>query len=186
MRKSFLAVVMLFLAVKFAFAGWEMPFGLRLGVDTPETVKKVVMANGGVIKEEGNKIIKQDIVNPDIYGLKVENLNVDYLDYAMFWFYKGRLYKIEYVFPLNMEHEEFYLIDKKLRAKYGNPSRYVKPYLADGVAVWRNGDIEIKLLAPWVSWSMYLTYTHKPLESQALNSDNYYLNKTLSKPSKGL
>jgi len=96
------------------------------------------------------------------------------------------LYQIKYVFPLNMEKEQFYLIDKKLRAKYGNPSRYVKPYLADGVAVRRNGDIEIKLLAPWVSWSMYLTYTHKPLESQALNSDNYYLNKTLSKPSKGL
>ena len=177
---------MLFLAVKFAFAGWEMPFGLRLGVDTPETVKKVVMANGGVVEEEGNKIIKQDIVNPDIYGFKVENLNVDYLDYAMFWFYKVKLYQIEYVFPLNMEHEEFYLIGKKLRAKYGNPSRYVKPYLADGVAVWRNGDIEIKLLAPWVSRSMYLTYTHKQLESQALSSNNYYLNKTLSKPSKGL
>ncbi len=98
MRKSFLAVVMLFLAAKFAFAGWEMPFGLKLGVDTPETVKKVVMANGGVIKEEGNKTIKQDIVNPDIYGFKVENLNVDYLDYGMFWFYKGRLYQIKYVY----------------------------------------------------------------------------------------
>ncbi len=37
---------------------------------------------------------------------------------------------------------------KNLKSIYGKPTKYVKPYLADGIALWRFKDVEVKLLAP--------------------------------------
>ncbi|RMH03425.1 MAG: hypothetical protein D6699_04995 [Aquificota bacterium] len=102
------------------------------------------------------------------------------------WFFNGVLFQITYKFPLSMEKDEFYVLYRRLESKYGKPVKYVKPWLADGVAVWRFGDVEVELFAPWVSWEMYLFYTHLPLSEKADQSDAEVLKKETSKPKRGL
>jgi len=74
----------------------------------------------------------------------------------------------------------------QLKAKYGAPKKFVKPWLADGVAEWRFQDVVIRLLAPWVSWSMYLIYEHIPLSKEVEESDQEVFQKETAKPRRGL
>jgi hypothetical protein len=162
------------------------PFGLKLGISTKEETMKVISKEGGRVVDSGYKVIKGDVVNPNVEGVVVRRLPVDNLVSATFWFFKGKLYKIEYLFPLSMEKEEFYVVYEQLRKKYGNPRRYVRPYLADGVAEWNFGDVRMSLIAPWVSRSMYLIYEHTPTAREVEKSDQEVFNKETAKPKRGL
>jgi hypothetical protein len=58
----------------------------------------VIAKEGGKVVDSGYKVIKGDVVNPNVEGVEVEGLPVDNLTSATFWFFKGKLYKIEYHF----------------------------------------------------------------------------------------
>jgi hypothetical protein len=162
------------------------PFGIQLGKDNVQTVKSIIQKEGGRITEEGYRLVNnENIQNPDVYGIFVKNLPIDYLKVAKFWFYKGTVYEINYILNLDMDKKEFYEIYNQLKSKYGTPVRYVKPYLADGIAVWKIDNYEISLSAPWVSWNMYLTYKYLPLSKLAEQSDKEVYQRETTKPKKG-
>jgi hypothetical protein len=74
-----------------------------------------------------------------------------------------------------------------IKRKYGNPRRYVRPYLADGVAEWDFGDVRMTLTAPWVSEDMYLTYEHTPTAREVEKNDQEVFDEEIAKRStKGL
>ena len=79
--------------------------------------------------------------------------------------------RIEYRLSESMNKSSFYTYYDLLKNKYGNPNTYVKPYLANGKAIWNIGGVEIKLYSPWVTGITYLTYTDPSLYSQANESD---------------
>ncbi len=186
MKVVFTALVFL-LASLLAFAVEKPePFDLKLGITTKSEALKIIRQEGGRVVSQGYKIIKGRIVNPNVEGVEVKGLPVDGLISATFWFYKDKLYLIEYTFPLSMNKEEFTVVYNQLRAKYGAPKRFVKPWLADGVAEWGFGDIVVRLSAPWVSWNMYLTYEHIPLSEEVEKSDQEVFQKETAKPKKGL
>jgi len=187
MRRSVLSLIALvFTAIlSISYAEEPRPFGLILGKTTKEEAIEILQKEGGRITKSGYKIVKGDIVNKDVEGVEFKGLPVDNLIKATLWFYKGVLYEVEYQFPLSMSKEEFDVVYKKLQAKYGKPVIYVRPYLADGRAVWRFKDVEVELLAPWASWSMYLTYTHIPLFNKVKISDRQVLEEETRKPQKG-
>jgi len=185
-RKLLTFALLVFLSL-FAFAQQKpQPFGLKLGISTKEETMKIIAKEGGRVVGSGYKVIKGDVVNPNVEGVKVERLPVDNLVSATFWFFKGKLYRIEYRFPLSMNKEEFYVISEQLRKKYGNPRRYVRPYLANGIAEWDFGDVRMRLIAPWASWSMYLIYEHTPTAREVERSDQEVFNKETAKPKRGL
>jgi len=186
MKKLLTFALLVFLSL-LAFAQQKPePFGLKLGISTKEETMKVIAKEGGRVINSGYRVIKGDVVNPNVEGVVVRRLPVDNLVSATFWFFKGKLYKIEYLFPLSMEKEEFYMVYEQLKKKYGNPKRYVKPYLADGVAEWNFGDVRMSLIAPWVSESMYLIYEHTPTAREVEKSDQEVFNKETAKPKRGL
>ncbi|MDW8136761.1 MAG: hypothetical protein RMI74_08230 [Thermodesulfobacterium sp.] len=180
-----IGVIYLTFSLEDAFAQ-PKPFGLELGVHTKEETLEVIKKEGGKVTKSGCRIIKGDIANCEVEGVEVEDLPLEDLIKATFWFYKNRLFKIEYVFPLSMSKEEFYVIHKQLTQRYGNPKKFVKPYLANGRAEWHFQNIRLYLLAPWVSWSMYLTYEHLPLSRESEISDRKVFERETAKPRKGL
>ena len=186
MKKLLTFALLVFLSL-LAFAQQKPePFGLKLGISTKEENMNVIAKEGGRVINSGYRVIKGDVVNPNVEGVVVRRLPVDNLVSATFWFFKGKLYKIEYLFPLSMEKEEFYMVYEQLKKKYGNPRRYVKPYLADGIAEWNFGDVRMSLIAPWVSESMYLIYEHTPTAREVEKSDQEVFNKETAKPKRGL
>lgn len=184
-RLFFFSLVFVVFSVSFA-QQVPQPFGLKLGISTKEDVLNMVKSEGGKVVGSGYRVIKGDIVNPNIEGIEVEKLPVDNLSTATFWFYQKKLFKIDYSFPLSMNKEEFYILSQLLQTKYGKPSRFIKPYLSDGVAEWNFGDIKVKLVAPWVSWNMYLIYEDTQLSRLANQSDTQVLQIETSKPKRGL
>jgi len=186
MREFFIVLVGSLVAF-FAFAVEKPePFGLKLGTTTKSTALSIITSEGGRVVSQGYKKIKGDILNPNVEGIEVEGLPVDNLLTATFWFYKDKLFLIEYTFPLSMSKEEFNVVYNQLKAKYGAPKKFVKPWLADGVAEWRFQDVVIRLLAPWVSRSMYLIYEHIPLSKEVEKSDQEVFQKETAKPRRGL
>jgi len=183
MKKLLTFALLVFLSL-FAFAQQKPePFGLKLGISTKEETMKVIAKEGGRLVGSGYKVIKGDVVNPNVEGVKVERLPVDNLVSATFWFFKGKLYKIEYLFPLSMDKEEFYVISEQLRKKYGNPRRYVRPYLADGIAEWNFGDVRMILTAPWGFEDMHLTYEHTPTAMEVEKNDQEVFEEEIAKRS---
>lgn len=83
-----------------------------------------------------------------------------------------------------MNKEEFDVIFEQLKRKYGNPRRYVRPYLADGVAEWNFGDVRMTLTAPRVSEDMYLTYEHTPTAMEVEKNDQEVFEEEIAKRSK--
>lgn len=146
----------------------------------------VLKKEGGKLTQSGYRVIKGDIYNPSVEGLKYKNLPIENLIEATFWFFESVLFQIVYEFPLSMSKEEFYILYNQLSSKYGKPVKYSKPYLADGIAIWKFKDIEVELLAPWVSRIMYLRYTHLPLSQKTKLSDEKFFKQEVSKPKKGL
>lgn len=180
-------VLLLLAFVSFVMAqNMPEPFGLKLGVSTKEETLQVIRKEGGRVVDSGYRVIKGDIVNPNVEGIEVKGLPVDGLQNATFWFFEGKLFKIDYTFPLSMSKEEFYVLYEQLQSKYGKPRRFVRPYLADGVAEWSFGNVNLRLIAPWVSWSMYLIYEHVPLSKRADQSDQEVFKRETSKPKRGL
>jgi len=123
MKKLLTFALLVFLSLlafkNFAFAQQKPePFGLKLGISTKEETMNVIAKEGGRVVNSGYKVIKGDVVNPNVEGVEVERLPVDNLTSATFWFFKGKLYKIEYRFPLSMNKEEFYVISEQLRFGY--------------------------------------------------------------------
>ena len=107
MREFFIVLVGSLVAF-FAFAVEKPePFGLKLGTTTKSTALSIITSEGGRVVSQGYKKIKGDIINPNVEGIEVEGLPVDNLLTATFWFYKDKLFHIEYTFPLSMSKEEF-------------------------------------------------------------------------------
>jgi len=107
MREFFIVLVGSLVAF-FAFAVEKPePFGLKLGTTTKSTALSIITSEGGRVVSQGYKKIKGDIINPNVEGIEVEGLPVDNLLTATFWFYKDKLFLIEYTFPLSMSKEEF-------------------------------------------------------------------------------
>jgi hypothetical protein len=187
MRKLLTFTLLVFLSL-LAFAQQKPePFGLKLGISTKEETMKVIAKEGGRVVDSGYKVIKGNVVNPNVEGVEVEGLPVDDLVSATFWFFKGKLYKIEYRFPLSVNKEEFDVILEQLKRKYGNPRRYVKPYLANGVAEWDFGDVRMILTAPWGFGDMNLTYEHTPTAIEVEKNDQEVFDEEIAKRSmKGL
>ena len=183
---------MKFVLLLLAFVSFVMaqntpePFGLKLGVSTKEETLQVIKKEDGRVVDSGYRIIKGSIVNPKVEGIEVEGLPVDDLESATFWFFDGKLFKIDYTFPLSMEMDEFYVLYEQLQSKYGKPKRFVRPYLADGFAEWNFGNITLRLIAPWAFGNMYLIYEHVPLSKRADQSDQEVFKKETSKPKRGL
>jgi len=181
-----LFIFWLFFCVSSGFTEEPKPFGLILGKTSKSETMSILKKEGGRIVKTGYRVIKGDIVNPNVEGVTVKGLPVENLSQATFWFFQGVLFQIVYEFPLSMEKEEFYILFNQLKSKYGKPSKFIKPYLADGLALWKIKDVEIKLIAPWVSWNMYLTYTHVPLNKKVEADNERVFREATSKPKKGL
>ena len=162
------------------------PFGLILGFTTVDEFLSVVKKKNWVITKEGNRIIKDDISNPNVYGYFVENIKLKNLSNAKFWFYKGRLMEITYILYEDMGKNTFKSYYDKLKAKYGNPVKYIEPYLAEGYAEWDFGNIKIKLRVPWVSRYTYLTYEEENLVKEADRDDEKYYQSVIQKTSKDI
>ncbi len=183
MKKLLTFALLVFLSLV-AFAQQKPePFGLKLGISTKEETMKVIEKEGGRVVDSGYKVIKADVVNPNVEGVEVERLPVYNLASATFWFFKGKLYKIEYCFPLSMNKEEFDVIFEQLKRKYGNPRRYVRPYIADGIAEWDFGDVRMTLTAPWASDDMYLIYEHTPTAREVEKNDREVFEEEIKKRS---
>jgi len=183
----FFIVLIFLLSNSLAFAVEKPePFGLKLGVTTKSTALSIISNEGGKVVSQGYKIVKGDVLNTNVEGVEVKKLPVDDLIKATFWFYKGLLYRIEYTFPLSTSKEEFTVVYNQLKAKYGAPKKFVKPWLADGIAEWNFGDVVVRLFAPWASWDMYLIYEHVPLSKEVEKSDQEVFKKETAKPKKGL
>jgi len=182
---SRVVLILMFASVVFSFAQ-PKPFGLELGKSSREDALEIIKKEGARVTKNGYRVIKGDIVNPEIEGMVVEGLPLKDLTEATFWFYKGRLFQIVYTFPLNMNKEQFYILYEKLKTKYGRPDRYTAPRLANGQVIWKFGSVKVELYAPWVSWTMTLSYTHVPLYAEAELSDRKVIRKEASKPSRGL
>ncbi len=169
-----------------AFAEEPTPFGLILGKSTKKEALAIMKKEGARLMNSGYRVIKGDIVNPFVEGFELKNVPIENIQRATFWFFNGILFQIVYTFPLSMDKDEFFVMFENLKSKYGKPKKYVKPYLADGIALWRFKDVEVKLLAPWVSSNMYVIYTHIPLFKKAEQSDYEVMKKETSIPKKGL
>jgi hypothetical protein len=178
MRGMFLFLILI---LGFAFAEQPAPFGLNLGKTTEEEFLSVVKSKGWTVGKSGYRIIKGDITNPDVTGYLISGIDIERLDEAYFWFYKGKLFQIEYRLAENMNKETFYLYYDQLKAKYSNPVAFTKPWLADGRALWRFGEVEVELFVPWVSRITYLTYTHRTLYKQSEKSDEVYYRNYIKK-----
>jgi len=175
---------------KYKYKNFPTPFGLILGVSTQKQFEskildKVILRNFKnyrKIVKHGYKIIKQDIINPNVYGYIFEKgINLQNLNRAIFWFYKGTLMEIKYVFNEDMEKNTFYLYLDKLTAKYGEPKVYRKPYLGDGLAIWQVGNVRVELSVPWVSRYTYLVYKDINLSKKAEEDDKKYYENYIKK-----
>ncbi len=184
--RALLSILLALLVFVNVYAQEPRPFGLVVGKTTKNEALSIMEKEGARLVGSGYRTIKGDIVNPNIEGMGFEGLPVENLSVATLWFFNGVLFQITYKFPLSMDKDEFYVLYKQLESKYGKPVKYVKPWLADGVAVWRFGDVEVRLIAPWVSREMYLFYIHLPLSKKADQSDAEVLKKETSKPKRGL
>ncbi|WP_353684561.1 hypothetical protein V4D30_01860 [Thermodesulfovibrio sp. 3907-1M] len=183
--KIFLSLIFVLLLFINAFAEEPRPFGLIVGKTTKDEALSIMKKEGGRVVNSGYRIIKGDISNPNIEAFDFKGLSIENLSMARLWFFQGTLFQIVYYFPLSMNKDEFYVLYEQLKSKYGKPSKYVKPWLADGLAVWKFKDIEIKIIAPWVSSEVYVTYTHLPLSKKADQSDREVMQKETSKPKRG-
>jgi thioredoxin-related protein len=126
MRKLMTFVLLVFLSL-LAFAQQKPePFGLKLGISTKEETMNVIAKEGGRVINSGYRVIKGDVVNPNVEGVVVRRLPVDNLVSATFWFFKGKLYKIEYLFPLSMEKEEFYMVYEQLNEEVWQSQKVCK------------------------------------------------------------
>jgi hypothetical protein len=184
MRSLIILISVLFF-VSLVFAEEPKPFGLILGKTTENEAISILQKEGGRIINTGYRIIKGDITNPNIKAVEFKRLPIENLIKARTWFYQGTLFEIVYFFPISMNKDEFYVLYKQLESKYGKPAKYVKPWLADGLALWKFKDIEVKITAPWVSDEMYLNYKHVPFSKKAEQSDKEILKQETSKPKKG-
>lgn len=165
------ALLLVFAALPSFAAEKPMPFGLQIGVSTSRDALAVIEAEGGRITRSGNRIISGDIVNPAVEGMIVEGLKIEGLREARFWFLNGTLMGIDYDFPASMSKSEFYRLLDLLREKYGKPIQLQRPQLAEGIAVWRSGDVETRLSVPWVASSTSLEYRSISLVKKAAVED---------------
>jgi len=181
MRRAVLYLLILVFAAisSTSYAEEPRPFGLILGQTKKDEAIQILQKEGGRITESGYKIVKGDIINEDVEGIVFEELPLDNLTKATLWFYKGVLYRIDYQFS---RKEEFDVVYRKLRAKYGEPTR-VELFL-DDEAVWEFKDVVIVLFHR--DFDLYLTYIHIPLAEQVDISDEEALEKEINKPQKGL
>jgi len=77
MKKLLTFALLVFLSL-FAFAQQKPePFGLKLGISTKEETMNVIAKEGGRVINSGYRVIKGDVVNPNVEGVKVERLPVD-------------------------------------------------------------------------------------------------------------
>jgi len=162
------------------------PFGLTVGVTREEEFKEIVKNKGWKIAKSGYRVIKNDIVNPNVTGYKIVDLPLEKLKSAYFWFFKGKLMKIDYRLRESMDKSTFYMYYDLLKNKYGNPLSYTPPKLKDGKALWKVGGIEIELYSPWVTTITYLSYTDPNLYSQAAESDKAIYEEQTRKKAKSL
>jgi len=179
------AVILLTLFV-LSFAKPPAPFGLELGKTTEKAFLKLVRQKGWHIEKSGYRIIEGDITNPDVAGYIISGIELDRLDSATFWFYKGTLFKIVYTLREDMNKKTFYLYLDQLKAKYGKPVSYTKPWLANGEAIWKFGSVELSLYCPWVGRETYIVYVHTTLDRKAEKSDEAYYRKYIREKSKKL
>ncbi|TCK02896.1 tetratricopeptide repeat protein [Phorcysia thermohydrogeniphila] len=162
------------------------PFGLTVGVTTEDEFKEIVKNKGWQIVESGYRVIKNDISNPDVTGYKVAGLPLEKLKSAYFWFFKGKLMKIDYRLEEFMDKSTFYMYYDLLKNKYGTPLSYKKPQVSEGRALWKIGGVEIELYCPWVTTTTYLSYTDPDLYSKAAESDRAVYEEQTKKKAKSL
>ncbi len=158
------------------------PFGLKLGVSTKEETLQVIKKEGGRVVDSGYRIIKGDIVNPNIEGVGVKGLPVDGLQSATFWFFEGKLFKIDYIFPFNMYSGDFEVLYEHLKLKYGDPTQVSRGI--DENIEWDFGELRITLTDRF--FETILIYEHVPLSKRADQSDQEVFKRETSKPKRGL
>lgn len=161
-------------------------FGLRIGYATEDDFVKTVKQKGWKIIKSGYKVIRSDIVNPNVKGYIVSGIPLQKLDSAVFWFFKGVLFEVNYTFTETMNKSTFYTYYDLLRKKYGSPEMYTRPHLSDGRAKWSKGDVLIELHAPWARPNTYLEYVNLTVWDEAANSDDEIYKKEIDKKSKSL
>ncbi len=184
--RLYIYALLTILVVGISFAKPPTPFGLELGKTTEKEFLSLVKQKGWRIEKSGYRIIEGDLTNPDVTGYIISGINLDRLESATFWFYKGTLFKIVYTLSENMDKKTFYLYFDQLKAKYGKPISYTKPWLANGEAVWRFGNVKLSLYCPWVGRKTYIMYVHTALDRQAEKSDEAYYRKYIREKSKKL
>ncbi len=160
------------------------PFGLEVGKTTEEEFKKFVIKKGWNVVASGYRIIRDDITNPNVTGYQVKGLPLEKLDSAYFWFYKGKLMKIDYRLSEDMAKSTFKTYYDLLVKKYGPPASYQPPNLQAGEAIWNVGGVKIFLYVPWVSTTTYLQYIDPELNRKADISDREVYRKITAQKAK--
>ncbi|MBI1912949.1 MAG: hypothetical protein HYS21_13235 [Deltaproteobacteria bacterium] len=172
-----------------AIAEEPRPFGLIIGKSNIQDARATIQKEGASINAEGNRIIEGDISNPAVQGLEVIGLPIPELKKAFFWFYKGTLMEVVYMFSASMDKSEFYQLTDQLSEKYGKPGTYRKPNLADGLATWKFKDLEVKISVLWVGTATTIIYENPQLRTKANAEDKKVYEqqvKTKARNQKGL
>jgi TPR repeat protein len=157
------------------------PFGLTVGVTTEDEFKEIVKNKGWQIVDSGYRVIKNNIVNPDVTGYKVVGLPLEKLKSAYFWFFKGKLMEIEYRLKESLDKSTFSLYYDLLKNKYGNPVIYTNTR-----ALWRIGKVEVELYCSLFETTTYLLYKDPVLYLKAENSDRAIYEEQTKKKAKSL
>ncbi len=162
-------------------------FGLIMGKSTEVEFKNLVKRKGWKIVKAGNRIIKDDIVNPYVMGYVVKGLPLDKLDDAVFMFYRGKLMNVTYELREYMDKSTFYEYLDLLKQKHGQPTIYNPPRLQTGKAVWTNvneSDVTISLICPWVTSITYLICKDVKLSKKANSLDKKIYQEKIKKKAK--
>jgi hypothetical protein len=137
------------------------PLGLTLGKSNKSESKRAV-------EKEGGKIETDERLRPPTSVLDVTGLKIDHLATSKFWFYLDVLFGVSYRFHVALDKKEFFELITKLKSNYGDPIKYIAPHYSEaGLALWKFSDVEVELMAPWVSEMMCLEYRHVPTFREA-------------------
>lgn len=141
------------------------PFGLTLGKTEKGEASQMIKKEGGTIEADERR-------RPATSIWSVKGLKIDHLAISNFWFYLNVLYGIEYKFYASLDQEIFFELVSKLKTNYGEPVKYNAPHYSEaGLALWKFGDVDVEVTAPWVSEMLCLEYRHVPLFRESVKEE---------------
>lgn len=159
------------------------PFGLVFGKTSSADALKILGEQGGLVTSSGNRIIKDDLANPEIEGYYLSGVRMEGVREMKIWFFKDTLMGIDY--ELGGSFKSF---NDQLREKYGEPAKAANGFGGEAHAFWKCTNVVMALDKPFIE-NLTLTYRHLSLYDESKQSDKRYyskITKEKAKSEKGL